>query len=209
MTKLFSFFLCLCMANIVLADAPVSLSQFLDGIKTMRAEFTQTVFDNHNKPIQQASGQMALQRPGKFRWETRKPLPQLFIANGTRLWIYDPDLDQVVIRSLQQAAGETPALLLSHVSADITDSFVVKPIKKDNANWQWFLLTPKNQDNMFASVELGFSNQQLREMRLEDRLGHHTRIQFSDAQYNMPLAANLFIFKVPAHIDVIDETKQK
>ncbi len=64
--------------------------------------------------MQRSYGKMALERPGKFRWEVTKPIPQLIIANEAKLWIYDPDLEQVTIRRLKVTSGETPALLLSH-----------------------------------------------------------------------------------------------
>ena len=37
---------------------------------------------------------MALQRPGKFRWEVTNLSPQTVSANGNTLWIYDPDLNK-------------------------------------------------------------------------------------------------------------------
>src|SRR5579862_4041780 len=90
-----------CMLNAAYAQSAADeLSKQLDAVHSMRASFVQTVYDNKNKPIQQSYGRMALLRPGKFRWEVDKPIPQVIIANQTRLWIYDPDLEQVTIRPL-------------------------------------------------------------------------------------------------------------
>src|SRR5687768_9284600 len=75
-----------------------TLNQLLRNIRSMRADFIQTLMDNNGKMIQQSWGKMALQRPGQFRWETKRPNEQLIVANGSRLWIYDPDLQQVVVR---------------------------------------------------------------------------------------------------------------
>lgn len=188
---------------------PVSaqLSELLNAVNTMRADFVQTTYDEHAKQLQQSYGQMALQRPGKFRWEVKKPIPQLIIANESRLWIYDPDLEQVTIRTLKSAAGDTPALLLSHVNGVLNEAYTVKSIQKSVSGWNWYQLIPKSADNMFASIQMGFMNKEIREMILQDHLGHSTRIQFQRIKTNIPLAASLFVYKAGKHVDVIDETK--
>lgn len=175
----------------------------------MKANFTQTVYDNRGKATQISYGKMAMQRPGKFRWDVTKPIPQLIIANESKLWIYDPDLEQVTVRSLKKVAGESPALLLSHDNASLENTYIVKPIQRNAPQWSWFSLTPKQADNMFVSIQLGFTNNQIQEMRLQDNLGHNTVIQFKDIQVNPSLSASLFTFKPSAKVDVIDETRKK
>ncbi|SRR5579885_1216167 len=191
------------------ASASSDLSSLLDAVQSMRANFTQTIYDNRGKAIQKSYGRMAMQRPGKFRWEVTRPIPQLIIANGTKLWIYDPDLQQLTIRSLEKAAGETPALLLSHVGNVLDNDFTVKTLQKNSPKWNWFALTPKNQGNMFDSIQMGFVNKQIQEMRLADNLGHTTVIQYQNIQTNVNIPASLFVFKPTAKIDVIDETRKK
>lgn len=196
-------------ANMVLAASPSqALTDLLGQISVMRASFIQTVYDNRGKAVQQSYGKMALSRPGKFRWEVLRPMPQIIIANNTRLWIYDPDLQQVTIRSLKEAAGDTPALLLSHPGAVLDHDYVVRSIQKKSSPLQWYSLTPKNPDNMFESVEMGFQNTQIKEMRLTDHIGHTTRIEFQRIEVNPSLPSSLFSFIPPKNVDVIDETRR-
>lgn len=200
----------LTLVTVVYADSTaVDLSNLLNSIQTMRANFTQIIYDNREKSIQRSYGRMALQRPGKFRWEVTKPIPQLIIANATRLWIYDPDLQQVTIRSLKGATGETPALLLSHVNTSLEKDFSVQTLPKKKAGLTWFSLKPKKPDDMFSYIEMGFLNKQIYEMRLKDNLGHTTDIQFKNIETNVVLSSSLFTFKPSANIDVIDETRKK
>lgn len=195
-------------SNIALATPASDLTGLLSSIKTMQSGFTQTVYDNHGKAIQTSYGKMALDRPGKFRWEVSKPIPQLIVANDKRLWVYDPDLEQVTIRKLEQSAGSTPALLLSHVGNVLETDYTVTLSDQKPVDLNWFMLKPKNKDNMFASVLMGFKGKTISEMRLEDHLGHTTAIQFTHAKTNAGLPANLFIFKAPKGVDVIDETRR-
>lgn len=191
------------------ASVSTDLSGLLNNIQSMKADFTQKVYDNHGKVTQKSSGHMALQRPGKFRWDITKPSPQLIIANDNKLWIYDPDLQQLTIRSLQNASGESPALLLTNDNANLDKTYVVKTIQKNSPQASWFSLTPKQQDNMFISIQMGFVKNQIQEMQLKDNLGHTTVIQFQNIQLNTSLASSLFSFKRPAGVDVIDETRKK
>ncbi|VVC76150.1 Outer-membrane lipoprotein carrier protein [Aquicella siphonis] len=186
------------------------LSDLLNSVQSMRASFTQTTYDNQGKVTQKSYGQMAMQRPGKFRWEVTKPIPQLIIANQSKLWIYDPDLEQVTIRSLSKTTGETPALLLSHDNLGLEKDFTVKSIQRGSPEWRWFSLIPKKKsDNMFESIQMGFVKKQIREMRLQDNLGHTTVVQFQKIQMNVSLASSLFTFKPSSKVDVIDETHKK
>lgn len=207
--RFFLVFFCFTSIPVANADPTTDLTTLLNGVKTLQANFTQTTYDNRGKPVQKSFGRMALQRPGKFRWEVKRPIPQLIIANESRLWIYDPDLDQVTIRSLKHAAGETPALLLSHVDASINNEFTITEIEKNAPGWRWFSLTPKMADSMFASVEMGFMDKQIREMRLKDHLGHATMVAFESPKTNVNLPASLFTFTPPKNVDVIDETRKK
>jgi outer membrane lipoprotein carrier protein len=75
-------------------SASSALTGILLNTQTMEADFSQTVKDKTHHNIQQTQGHMALVRPGKFRWEVKSPNQQLIVANGKRLWIYDPDLEQ-------------------------------------------------------------------------------------------------------------------
>lgn len=193
------------LGSVACASDEAELSSLLDGIKTMRAGFTQTIYDNYGKPVQKSNGTMALQRPGKFRWEVSKPMPQTIIANAERLWVYDPDLQQVTIRSLKSEAGEAPALLLSHQNTALEKTYRVQSLGlKDKLHW--FLLKPKKSDNMFASVKMGFEEHELKEMVLDDQIGHSTRVIFKKIQMNVSIPSSLFVFKAPAGTDVIDET---
>ena len=208
MYKYIFSFLMLFLSSLCYAAPADDLGNLLNAVQTMRANFTQTVYDNHNKAILKSFGRMSMQRPGKFRWEVTKPIPQIIIANSSRLWIYDPDLEQVTIRTLKKAAGETPALLLSHVDMVLNQSYQVEQLRSKTPGVLSFSLIPKGADNMFATIQMDFSNKKIQSMHLRDHLGHTTVVIFQNSQTNISLPSSLFVFKAPARTDVIDETKR-
>jgi outer membrane lipoprotein carrier protein len=204
--KLFLIIVLSGLSNVYAADtASADLTQLLNNVRTMRGGFVQLISDTKGKLLNQTSGRMALQRPGKFRWETIKPNEQLIVTNGKKIWIYDPDLEQVTIRYLSKEAGETPALLLSNTNDTLARDFRVQALPS-NSTTRWFLLTPKDKGSVFASIKLAFEQQQIKQMQLQDHLGHITRIQFNHVVINSALSPSLFMFKPPANVDTIDET---
>ncbi|HSW94294.1 MAG TPA: outer membrane lipoprotein chaperone LolA [Gammaproteobacteria bacterium] len=182
------------------------LTALLNNIHTLQANFHEMVKDTKGKTLTQSDGKMSLRRPGQFRWDVMQPNRQLIVTNGQTIWIYDADLQQVTIRRLQKEAGEVPALLLSNTNETLTKDFSVE--KSGDGKTQWFLLKPKDKSSLFEEIKLGFDNQQITTMQLQDHLGHVTMIQFSHGVANRQLSAALFAFKAPAGVDVIDEIKK-
>lgn len=195
------------LSRLVFAEsASAQLLPLLNHVSSMQASFTQTVYDNRGQSVQQSTGTLALSRPGKFRWDVKRPMPQLIVANQSKLWIYDPDLEQVTIRAFSPKASDSPALLLSHPDQTLDKDYFVTSIHKKQSTLTWFSLKPRSDDNLFQEVQLGFNQTQLQEMRLIDHLGHTTQIEFSNIKTNTTLSPQLFVFKIPKQADVIDET---
>jgi len=117
-----SIFLC---ATTVHADAIGKLNNFIAHTRSAQASFTQEMLDKNGKRLQSASGTMQFVRPGKFRWEYRKPYEQIIVGDGKKFWMYDVDLNQVTEKKLDAALGSSPAALLSG-SNEIERDFVLK-----------------------------------------------------------------------------------
>ncbi len=194
--------------SISFAHDAQSLIELLNPIQSLQANFTQTILDNQGKAIQRSEGKVSLQRPGQFRWEVVSPIPQTIVANTTRMWIYDPDLQQVVIRPIVKTVGQTPPFLLTNISQELSKDFNVQAMPSPDG-WKWFKLTPKDKSGMFENVQLGFLNRSLKEMRMRDSLGHSTVIEFKQVKENILLSKSVFDFKLPNDVDVIDETHKQ
>ncbi len=181
------------------------LAQLLTNLKSLQATFAQTVYDGNGNVLQQTSGAMSLQRPGKFRWQVQSPSKQLLIADGKQVWFYDPDLSQVTVQKQQSDNKSSPAMLLSGSTQELTQNFVVAPAKVNDKSAQAFQLTPKQKSSLFQSVQLDFRSGQLRSMRLIDSLGQATVIRFTQVKNNPTLNPSLFRFVTPKGVDVVRE----
>ena len=189
--------------SLVFASGVDSLKNFLKNSRTVKAQFSQTVLDRNGKQVQAASGSMQFSRPGKFRWEYNKPYPQLIVGDGDKVWLYDADLNQVTVRKLDQALGNTPAALLAGNNA-IEQNFILAEGVKNNG-LEWVEATPKSKEGSFERVRLAFRGSTLEMMELRDHFGQTTFIRFKELELNPGLAPQLFSFTPPQGADVVGD----
>ncbi|MFU8797889.1 MAG: outer membrane lipoprotein chaperone LolA, partial [Gammaproteobacteria bacterium] len=173
-------------------------------LKTMRAQFSQQVKDSKGTIIQEVNGQMALQRPGRFRWDTQSTGQQI-VADGKKVWIYDSELQQVQIQKQDMDSVKSPAVLLSGSLQKLKNTFKITELTRKEAG-VWFELTPVYKDAPFQSVQLHFIKGRLENMRLSDAMGHTSYLTFSRVEMNRALSASLFKFRIPQGVDVVDQT---
>ena len=185
------------------ADAVQRMTSFFQSTNSMRAQFTQTVLDQQNRKVQEVTGSMQLLRPGKFRWDYNKPYVQLVIGDGQKVWLYDPELNQVTVRSLDKMIGSSPAALLAG-NKDIEKTFDIKPDARQG-ELDWVEVTPKDKESGFERMYLGFRGENLQEMELHDNFGQTTVIEFSKLERNPKLNATAFKFAPPRGADVVGD----
>jgi len=200
--KIVLLLLCL-LPGLVSASGTDALKSFLGQTKSVKARFAQMVLDRNLKPLQQAQGVMQFSRPGKFRWDYVKPYEQTIVGDGTRLWIYDKDLNQVTVRKLDRALGASPAALLAG-SNDLERDFTLSD-SGSRDGLDWLDAVPKSRDTAFERVRMGFGKSGLAAMELRDQFGQVTVITFADIERNPAIAAEVFRFTPPKGADVISE----
>lgn len=190
-------------------SANEKLQQFYQQIKSMKAEFSQSVISQSKPQVERSTGVLQMERPGKFRWDYKFPYEQQIVADGKKLWVYDIEMEQVIVKPLDLVLGNTPAVLLSG-NADIADKFNVEEMAAPNDNdkgFYWMQLTPKQEESGFEKLLLAFVGNKLSIMELKDAFGQVTRIIFTNLVENPKISASVFEFTVPEGVDVIDDTK--
>lgn len=202
------FFLFISTPSFAGSDARIQLTQYLQAMTTYSAQFKQTVYDKQHAATQILLGEMAWQKPNLFRWNIQSNPKQKVILKKDTLWIYDPDLEQVIIRAWRQIEDQVaPVLILNAPTKTLMQYFnVTQSSNRDHV--EIFNLTPKNQDALFKLIQLGFKRGELIYMILHDALSGTTMIEFSHVQINRELSPQLFILKYPSSTDVIDERKK-
>lgn len=196
--------LCLPAAAFAQDNAVTRMQAFLNQVHSLKADFTQVVLNANLEQIKKSSGTLAIKRPNRFRWDYAAPNKEIIDADGTRVWMYDVELQQVTVKPLTGTLAASPAVLLAG-SNDVQKNFTVTDLGAENG-LDWVGITPKIKDTDFDSVRLGFKGNLVQVMELKDALGNLTRITFSNIQVNPSLADSLFAFTPPAGADVIGDT---
>ncbi|MCF6760200.1 outer membrane lipoprotein chaperone LolA [Pseudomonas fragi] len=184
------------------AESVKRLGQLL-GSDTITARFSQLTLDGSGTQLQETAGEMSVKRPGLFYWHTDAPQEQLMVSDGQKVSLWDPDLEQVTIKKLDQRLTQTPALLLSGDVSKISESFDIT--SKQAGDVMDFTLKPKTKDTLFDSLRLSFRGGKINDMQLIDSVGQRTNILFTGVKVNEPVPASKFKFDIPKGADVIQE----
>lgn len=177
----------------------VQLANLLNDLQATSGKFEQVIYSRRGATLQMTTGTFALTRPGLFRWQTLQPSPQLLIADGKKVWLYDHDLNQVSWFKEQVNNKQSPAMLLVGDIKGLAQQYNIALQHHDDQDI--FRLTPKKA-SFFDQVQLIFNEDGLSEMVIKDNLSQTTHIQFSDLS---PVAnPHLFQFTPPAGADVVE-----
>ena len=179
------------------------MEHFFSKVKTFHAVFQQSVLTEDLELIDQSHGELWLSRPGRFRWNYGAPLEQVVMADGENLWIYDPGLEQAVLRDQDTALGDTPAGLLAGDTSP-RRSYLVETLG-NQGGIEWVSVFPKNSDAAFSQIQFGFETDILRMVQMLDPLQQITRIRFTDVKVNIAIPPEKFMLELSEGVDIIRE----
>lgn len=179
------------------------LTAYLNNLHTFQADFIQSVFAANNQKKQKSKGLIVVQSPDNFYLEYNEPYKLIYVADGTKLWSYDEDLEQVVVKKQGNLLIDTPAMLLGNPK-DLTASYRIEKTGVTDG-WLWFELTPKKDNNNFETVGLAFAGDKLVAMEMRDNFGQTTRLEFNNVLKNPEVGKNRFKFTPPKGVDVIGQ----
>lgn len=179
------------------------LNAFMTDTRSAKSDFSQQILDRNGRLTQESRGTLEFSRPGKFRWNYVRPYNQLIVGDGVKVWIYDPDLNQVSVRKIDNALGSTPAALL----AGNNDALKVFDLKDDGTRdgLEWVLAIPKQKDANFERIRIGMSAAGVGAMELTDAFGQQTVLRFHTMERNARIDPASFRFTPPKGADVIGE----
>ncbi len=196
--------------------AAQELEQVVDGIEAtygkmtdLRADFSQVA---RNKSLGQdikAEGTVYLKKGGKMRWDYKSPSPQQIVSDGTYLWVYTPELNQVNKGDAPKAlAGPAGSFLqgLGKVREEFSVRFL-NPANKTDASGRPVLdLTPKKPTPLLTRLVLTLDpkeNYIVRQAVLYDQLQNTVTMSFNRVLVNPGLSDTLFAFTPPKGTAVV------
>ncbi len=174
---------------------------YFADLRSLTADFSQTLYDERGQVLERANGRMYMRRPGQFRWDYRSPYQQLIVADGSRIWLYDQSLEQITVRPLDEALSATPLALLGGTEP-LERIFAIERLPAQG-QLEWYRLQPHESRAEVSSLALAFESGELRVLEMEDGLRRRTRLALANVERNPELAASLFEFIPPPGVDVL------
>lgn len=187
----------------ILAQARAELDVFVDGLDALSGEFEQRTLDADGYLLESSYGTFALESPDHFRWDYLDPFPQLILADGESVWVFDQELEQVSVRPQSGDGSDSPLALLAN--PELLDAQYEVAEHSDEEGLQWLVLTPRRQDSQFSEIAIGFRDRALERMDMDDSFGQRTEIYFSKLSRNPGLAPDTFRFTPPDGVDVLGD----
>ncbi|OOG64390.1 outer membrane lipoprotein carrier protein LolA [Rhodanobacter sp. B04] len=191
------------LAQAAVGPARAKLDAFATGLHSLTGHFTQTLTDINGQASKSSAGTLALEAPRQFRWDTLTPYKQTIVADGSRVWMYDPELEQVTVRVQSSEESHSPLTVLTDLKQMDKDFKVVEQGEHDGL--AWLRLTSTAKDPQFDHADLGFDANGLARMTFRDQLGSTTEIRFSGWQRNAAMPPSTFNFVPPKGADVIGD----
>ena len=192
-------------SSVVFANEPGparnELERFANELDRFQAEFTQTVKSQDGRIQDQTHGQVWLQSPDKLRWVYTGEFPEIIVADGKNIWIYDESLEQVTVKPQSDQATDSPLMILADVS-QLDAQFQVTELG-DFEDLLLLELKSLDSESEFERVLLGLDASGIRMMAMEDNFGQRTEIYFENVLINPPADPNLFLFTPPEGTDVV------
>ena len=177
------------------------LEKFAGELERFKADFTQTVKSQDGTIQDKTQGQVWLQSPDKLRWVYSGEFPEIIVADGKNIWIYDVSLEQVTVKPQSDQATDSPLMVLADVS-QLDQQFKVTEMGEFE---DMLLLELRSLDgeSEFERILLGLEPGGIRMMTMEDAFGQRTEIQFENALVNPPAEPERFLFTPPEGTDVV------
>ena len=177
------------------------LEKFASGLELFQADFTQTVRSQDGSFQDQTQGQVWLRNPDKLRWVYSGDFPEIIVADGKNIWIYDVSLEQVTVKPQSDQATDSPLMILADIS-QLDTQFQVTEMGEFEG-MMLMELKSLDSESEFERILLGLDSSGVRMMAMEDAFGQRTEIQFENVLINQPAGPDLFLFTPPEGTDVV------
>lgn len=177
------------------------LESFAGKLDRFKADFTQTVKSQDGRVQDQTEGQVWLQSPDKLRWVYSGEFPEIIVADGKNIWIYDVSLEQVTVKPQSDQANDSPLMVLADVS-QLDKQFKVTEMG-ELEDMMLLELRSLDSESEFERILLGLEPGGIRMMAMEDAFGQRTEILFENALVNPPAEPEQFLFTPPKGTDVV------
>jgi outer membrane lipoprotein carrier protein len=187
-------------------EVAAALQKKYNSIADFTADFVHDSEGGLLRKKQTESGVVQVKKPGKMRWDYRKPEPKVFVSDGRRIYLYVPADNQVIVSPVPEEDQATTAVLFLVGKGNLTRDFTVTYAEGGSADTYALRLQPRlaERDYDWLQIVVDRRTMQIRSLSAADNQGGRSTFQFSNFKENVRLSDKAFEFKIPRGADVTD-----
>ena len=172
---------------------------FLASQKYLSASFNQRVISQGKE--RNITGSLLADRNTRFKLVYEEPYNEIFISDGQNLLRFDKELDQLVIRPIENLLKETPLGLLSLPEAELRKVFFIKSCENQGGSSVCHLNLIKDEGYLF-DVQIKVVNRFVSSLKYKDTFGQKVTINFFNSS-SEKIPPSKFTFIPPPGIDIV------
>tara|TARA_B100000579_G_C22505035_1_gene698767 strand:- start:57 stop:677 length:621 start_codon:yes stop_codon:yes gene_type:complete len=178
---------------------------YLNGIESLEADFQQEIIDQDGVVLETSQGFLKIKKPNKYRWVFFSPIEQEIVSNGDKIWIHDPELEQVVVRDTLDSDPN----MLDFIFEDprvIEKTYSIKPLLEESEVEEKFLLIHLEEASaIFEKAYVSFNNRIIDEVHVITGVDRTLKIRLKEVRKNTEIRAQEFEFVPTKGTDVVRE----
>jgi outer membrane lipoprotein carrier protein len=185
------------------ASGRAALESFTQDLERFGADFEQVIISPDGAVMEEGAGEVWMQSPDRFRWSYLGEFPELIVADGEHIWMYDESLEQVTVRQQGSLGGDSPLLVLMDLSL-LDERFSVTELGTVTG-LHLIELIARDPEAQFERLVLGFQDDTLQRLVLEDAFGLRTELRFTKLRRNPDIPEGHFDFDPPQGVDLVGD----
>jgi outer membrane lipoprotein carrier protein len=176
------------------------------GAQTLSVNFTEqySILGRSRPP---ESGLLTLRKPGKMRWEYRRPEGKLFISDGKSVFLYTSGENRVEKVPLKDTEDMRAPLAFLLGRLDLKKEFRDFRVREGDGG-TWLNASAKTNRVPYEKVDMLIAaDGSVRQLKISGRDQSVLDFAFTDEKLNQPAPNEMFHFEVPPGAEVVDSVE--
>lgn len=177
-------------------------------IKTMRAQFEQTITHKESGIEEQRGGELFFQKPFMVRWVSKPPFAETIVVNKELLWQYFPDEELAMKFKADSIDDQSEFLSVLTGRAPLTEKFKITPEQEVEGVFALKLLPfSPSMSLVEATIWVDMESGLILRLLYSDFYGNINDIAFINQELDIRLPSGAFELKLPPETVIEDHTK--
>lgn len=173
------------------------------SIKTLKADFIQTALSMGSGVGRVSSGEVTIKKPGRMKWEFKKPAGDIVVSNGKVMWIYQKDLNQVIETDIEV---NTPQVAMNFLAGagNMEKDFKIEILRTTDSEYE-LKLSPKEAIPHIGEITLIVDRKTfiVKKTTVKDAFGGQTSVEIKNVKINSEVDDSVFEYIAPKGVAVI------